>query len=149
MASALPVDEIVEVASFGHGGRQAISRRQLTEILEARAEEIMTLILREIKRSGYDGLLAAGLVLCGGAAELAGFAELAQQVLQLPVRIGAPRDLQGMTDTLEGPAYATAVGLLLWGVRQAPPAPQPRSRTISPNQWWERVRQLVRAFLPG
>jgi cell division protein FtsA len=147
--ASLPTDEVIEVTSFGDGAREAISRMRLAEVLEARAEEILTLILREVKRSGYDGLLAAGLVLCGGSAELAGFKDLAGKVLQLPVRVGIPHDLQGLTDVLESPAYATAVGLLLWGKHHAPagePEPGPRR---PPSIFWQRVRDWFRAFLPG
>jgi cell division protein FtsA len=147
--ASLPTDELIEVTSFGDGAREAVSRLRLAEVLEARAEEILTLILREVKRSGYDGLLAAGLVLCGGAAELAGFKDLAGKVLQLPVRVGAPHDLQGLTDVLESPAYATAVGLLLWGARHAPAgAPEPKPKR-PPSLFWQRVRNWFRAFLPG
>jgi cell division protein FtsA len=143
--SSLSVDELIEVTSFGNGVRQEVSRLQLAEVIEARAEEILSLILREVKRSGYDGLLAAGLVMCGGSAELAGLTELGQKVLQMPVRVGTPHDLQGLTDVLESPAYATAVGLLLWGMRQkAEP-----SRRQPPSLFWQRVRDWFRAFLPG
>jgi cell division protein FtsA len=149
LPSSLTTDEMIEVTSFGNGAREAVSRMRLAEVLEARAEEIILLILREVKRSGYDGLLAAGLVLCGGSAELAGFKELANQMLQLPVRIGAPHDLQGLTDVLESPAYATAVGLLLWGARhspttEAPPRP-PRGVNLPVGRIWD----WLRAFLPG
>jgi cell division protein FtsA len=145
---SLPTDELIEVTSFGDGAREAISRMRLAEVLEARAEEILTLVLREVKRSGYDGLLAAGLVLCGGSAELAGFKDLATKVLRLPVRVGAPHDLQGLTDVLESPAYATAVGLLLWGMRHAP-AGEPEKPKRPPSIFWQRVRDWFRAFLPG
>jgi cell division protein FtsA len=145
---SLTADELIEVTSFGNGARQSVSRLGLAEVIEARAEEILTLVLREVKRSGYDGLLAAGLVLCGGSAELAGFKELAQQVLHLPVRVGTPHDLQGLTDVLESPAYATAVGLLLWGLRHEQLGKQePRRRP--PNPLWSRVQRWFQAFLPG
>jgi cell division protein FtsA len=86
-------------------------------------------------------------VLCGGSAELAGFKELAQQVLNLPVRVGTPHDLQGLTDVLESPAYATAVGILLWGLRHEQLGRQePRRRP--PNPLWARVRRWFQAFLP-
>jgi len=147
--TSLPTDELIEVTSFGNGARETISRVHLGEILEARAEEILTLILREVKRSGYDGLLAAGLVLCGGSAELAGLRELAQQVLHMPVRMGAPHDLQGLTDVLESPAYATAVGLLLWGRRYSPASEPPPRRPRAPSIAWQRIRDWFRAFLPG
>jgi cell division protein FtsA len=149
MPSSLPTDELIEVTSFGDGAREEISRLHLAGVLEARAEEILTLILREVKRSGYDGLLAAGLVLCGGSAELAGLCELARQLLQMPVRLGTPHDLQGLTDVLESPAYATAVGLLLWGRRHSPAGEPPPRRPQAPSLAWQRIRDWFRAFLPG
>lgn len=147
--ASLTTDEVIEVTSFGSGSRQAVSRLHLAEVIEARAEEILNLILREVKRSGYDGLLAAGLVLCGGSAELAGLCDLAERVLNVPVRVGTPHDLQGLTDVLESPAYATSVGLLLWGKRHSLPAePEPKPKR-QPSVFWQRVRDWFRAFLPG
>jgi cell division protein FtsA len=147
--ASLPTDELIEVTSFGNGAREAVSRMRLAEVLEARAEEILTLIQREVKRSGYDGLLAAGLVLCGGSAGLAGFKDLAVHILDLPVRIGVPHDLQGLTDVLESPAYATAVGLLLWGARHTPGSEAESNPPRPPSVFWQRVRDWFRAFLPG
>ena len=147
MPTSLATDELIEVTSFGNGARQEVSRLQLAEVLEARAEEILSLVLREVKRSGYDGLLAAGLVVCGGSAELTGLRALGEQVLRLPVRVGTPQDLQGLTDVLESPAYATPVGLLLWGMQQEV-EPEPR-RKRPPNLFMQRVRDWFRAFLPG
>lgn len=149
MPASLLTDESIEITSFGNGGRESVSRLQLAQVIEARAEEILYLIQREVKRSGYDGLLAAGLVLCGGSAELAGMKDLAQQVMDLPVRLGNPHDLQGLTDVLESPAYATAVGLLLWGQRHAQMSqPEPRRQRV-PSVAWQRLRNWFRAFLPG
>ena len=147
--ASLTTDELIEVTSFGNGARQSVSRLELSEVIEARAEEILTLILREVKRSGYDGLLAAGLVICGGSADLTGFRELGQQVLQLPVRVGRPHDLQGLTDVLESPAYATAVGLLLWGLRHEQAGQPETRRRRAPSVLGQRVRNWFRAFLPG
>jgi cell division protein FtsA len=110
-------DEEVDSASFGDYPRQTVSRRKLAEIIEARAEEIFELILREIKRSGYDGLLPAGLVLVGGTAQLGGLKEFGRRVLRLPVRVGASHDLEGLADAISSPAYAASAGLLLWGMR--------------------------------
>jgi cell division protein FtsA len=87
--------------------------------------------------------------MCGGSADLAGFQDLATQILRLPGRVGRPHDLQGLTDVLESPAYATAVGLILWGLRQSQldePEPGPRR---PPSIFWQRVRDWFRAFLPG
>ena len=148
-AASLATDETIDVTSFGDGARQTVSRMRLAEVIEARAEEILVLILREVKRSGYDGLLPAGLVLCGGASELAGLRDLAARVLDLPVRIGAPHDLQGLTDVVESPAYATAVGLLLWGMRHERAAPTVTKPSKPPSLLWAKVRDWLRAFLPG
>ncbi len=149
LPTSLTTDELIEVTSFGNGARQEVSRLRLAEVIEARAEEILSLILREVKRSGYDGLLAAGLVLCGGTAELAGFRELAQHMLQLPVRVGAPHDLQGLTDVLESPAYATSVGLLIWGWRHAKVGEPERKARRQQSAFFRQLRDWLRAFLPG
>jgi cell division protein FtsA len=109
LAELVAQDEVIEVRSPGQSLGRVVSRRELATIIEARAEEMLEMILREIKRSGYDGLLPAGVVLTGGTAELEGLAELSQRVLNLPVRIGVPEDVDGLTETISGPAYATSV----------------------------------------
>jgi len=144
-SEGVAADETIDVAVFGWDSWQAISRRFLSEIIEARATEIFSIMLQEVKRSGYDGLLPAGVVLCGGTAQLAGIRELSREILQLPARIGAPRDLQGLVDVLSSPAYATSVGLLLWRLREEAALP-PRER---PGGLWQRLVQWLRSFLPG
>ena len=137
-------EESLKVSMFGEDGQQTISRQFLAEIIGARAEEILEMILKEIKRSGYDGLLPAGVVLCGGTAELPGLRELARDIIGLPVRIGDPQDLRGLVDTLQSPAFATGAGLLEWGIRHdvsASPPPPANGRPKMPG--W------LRAFLPG
>jgi cell division protein FtsA len=111
--------EAIQVTAFGDNMPTKVSRRELSQVIEARVEEIMSLVMQEIKRSGYDGLLPAGVVLCGGTAQLRGIRELGRRVLKLPVRIGGPGDLQGLTDSIMSPAFATSVGLLRWGQRQS------------------------------
>ncbi len=144
-ADGVAADETVEVAVFGEDSWQAVPRRFLAEIIEARAAEILNLMLQEVKRSGYDGLLPAGVVLCGGGSQLAGVKELGREILQLPTRIGTPRDLQGLVDVLSTPAYATGVGLLLWGLREeARRVPSER-----PIGLWQRIVHWLRSFLPG
>jgi cell division protein FtsA len=133
----------LDVTVFGEGGRQPASRHFLAQIIEARVEEIFDLILQEIKRSGYDGLLPAGVVLCGGTADLAGIRDLARDMLNLPVRIGTPQDLEGMVDILSSPAYATSVGLLQWGLRHDAPRP-----TRAQHNGHFRLPGWIKAFLP-
>ena len=102
------------------------------------------MILKEIKRSGYDGLLPAGVVICGGTAELPGIRDVAREVLGLPVRIGEPQELQGLVDTLQSPAFATSVGLLDWGIRHdlARLGQQPVNNSLKMPSW-------LKVFLPG
>jgi cell division protein FtsA len=111
-------DDIIDIAAFGDETRRKVSRREVAEIISARVDEICQMILTEVKRSGYDNLLPAGLVLCGGTAELSGIKGFAREILQMPVRVGAPRDLEGFTDRVSLPAFATSVGLIQWGWKQ-------------------------------
>ncbi|MFQ5410262.1 MAG: cell division protein FtsA, partial [Anaerolineales bacterium] len=110
--------EHVNVRPFGSDAPIQISRAELAHIVEARVEEIFMLVLQEIKRSGYDGLLPAGLVLTGGTARLPGIRAVAGDVLGLPVRVAEPEDLHGLVDQVHGPEFATSVGLLNWAVRE-------------------------------
>src|SRR5512135_1448870 len=112
-------NERFAVRSFGEDQPMTASRRELAQIIEARAEEIFQLVLQEIKRSGYDGLLPAGMVLTGGTSALPGIRQLASQVLGLPVRTAQPENLVGLVDQLKGPAFSTGVGLLHWAAALA------------------------------
>ena len=109
-------EQIITVRSFGQDQPVQVNRRDLAHIIEARVEEIFLLVLQEIKRSGYDGLLPAGMVLTGGTSQLPGMRQLASSVLGMPVRIARPENLVGLTDQLNSPAYSTSVGLLQWGL---------------------------------
>ena len=115
MGSQVGKNETVEVPSVG--GRQArvLSRHLLSEIIEPRVEEMFTLVSQEIVRSGYEDLLASGVVLTGGATLLQGMPELAEDVLGLPVRCGIPTGVGGLVDVVRSPMYATGVGLVLYG----------------------------------
>jgi len=101
------------ISADGHG----VSYQDLCDILRARVEEIIRLILLEMPNSGYETLFPAGLVLTGGSSNLSGIEALGREILQLPVRVGIPTQMYGITDTLRDPAYATSVGLLLWGAK--------------------------------
>ena len=137
----------LDITAFGDSGRQEVPRQFLAEIIEARIEEIFKMILREVKRSGYDGLLPAGIVLCGGTASLPGIRELGRDILGMPVRIGAPHDLLGLVDVLGSPAHATGVGLLVWGLKE-----QPVPSTSTPGMGGgirDRLTRLFGPLLPG
>jgi cell division protein FtsA len=109
-------EEYFNVRPFGEDQPVRINRQDLAHIIEARTAEIFSLILQEVKRSGYDGLLPAGMVLTGGTSALPGIRRIASQVLGMPVRTGQPEKLTGLVDRLNSPAYATSIGLLQWAL---------------------------------
>ncbi len=111
-------DEIIEVEGFEGGPNQYVSKNMLNEIVYSRARQLFEMVQGEIKRSGYDGMIPAGLVLTGGSAALHGMTDVAAHVLRLPVRVGVPRGLRGLSDTLGAPHYAASVGLVLWGLKK-------------------------------
>ncbi|MEP7135693.1 MAG: cell division protein FtsA [Chloroflexota bacterium] len=109
-------EEYFSIRPFGEDRPVQINRQELAHIIEARVAEIFSLTLQEIKRSGYDGLLPAGMVLTGGASALPGIKRVASEVLGLPVRTAQPENLLGLVDRLNSPAYSTGVGLLRWAL---------------------------------
>ena len=110
-------EDYFAVRPFGEDNAVQINRQELAHIIEARVAEIFEIALQEIKRSGYDGLLPAGMVLTGGVSALPGIRDLASEVLGMPVRIAQPENLNGMVDQLYSPAYSTSVGLLRWALK--------------------------------
>ncbi|MEW5938479.1 MAG: cell division protein FtsA [Chloroflexota bacterium] len=110
-------EEYFAIRPFGEEKAVQINRQDLALIIEARVGEIFKLIMQEIKRSGYDGLLPAGIVLTGGSSVLPGIKRVASEVLGLPARAAQPENLVGLVDKLNSPAYSTSVGLLHWAVR--------------------------------
>ncbi|HET8943445.1 MAG TPA: cell division protein FtsA [Dehalococcoidia bacterium] len=114
--SEVGADEYFSIRPFGEDHPVQINRQDLAHIIEARTEEIFNLILQEIKRSGYDGLLPAGVVLTGGTSALPGIQRVASDVLRMPVRTAAPENLIGLVEKLNSPAYSTSVGLLQWAL---------------------------------
>ncbi|MEW6516533.1 MAG: cell division protein FtsA [candidate division FCPU426 bacterium] len=121
-------EEGQEIMVPGVGGRpqRALLRRELAEIIQPRMEEIFELVDMEIKKNGFEEKAAAGVVLTGGASMLAGAEALAEEILKVPVRIGVPRNITGLIDSVTAPQYATAVGLVHFGAQSRPAGRQPR-----------------------
>jgi cell division protein FtsA len=113
---AVNMAETFMVQPFGEGMPTTFSRHELAEVIEFRTAEILEFVQREIKRSGYSGLLRAGAVITGGSSQLPGLRDVAQEALGLPVRLAKPERLTGMADALRNPAYSTSVGLLGLGL---------------------------------
>lgn len=164
LRSEVPAEEYFTIRPFGEEQPAQINRQELAHIIEARVEEIFNLVLQEIKRSGYDGLLPAGMVLTGGTSALPGIRTLAQRALNLPVRIAQPENLVGMTDRLQSPASSTSVGLLSWALMMSEmdaPVGRPSRKTARPAQTpssssgsgilninWDKVWEFFRRLLP-
>ena len=108
-------DEMIDVPSIGDRPARKISRGNLAEIIEPRYEELMMLVQAELRRSGYEDIVAAGIVLTGGSAKVEGLVELAEEVFHMPVRLGYPQYVSGLSEVVRNPIYATSVGLLLFG----------------------------------
>jgi cell division protein FtsA len=113
-------DETIEVPSVGDRPPRRLARQTLAEIVEPRYEELYNLIRDELRRSGFEEAIAAGLVITGGSAKMEGAVELAEEVFHVPVRLGVPHGVSGLGDVIRNPIHATGVGLLLYARAQAP-----------------------------
>ena len=142
--SQVSADEHFTMSPFGGGAPQVVPYWKLAEIIEARVEEILSLVNREIKRSGYDGLLPAGVVLCGGTALVPGIQDLGEDIFGIPVRVGVPHGLVGLVDRITNPAHAAGAGLVEWGITVGT---RPQLPTDGPSAG-RRYLEWLRSFLP-
>ena len=142
LTSMVGKDETIEVPSVGGREPRILSRQLLAEILEPRVEEIFTLVNREIVKSGFEDLIASGVVLTGGSAILPGMPELAEQIFDLPVRRGKPIDIGGLIDVVNSPIYATGVGLVKYGSRNM----QTRNFVIGQENLFDRVTRRMKEW---
>mgnify|MGYP001324860822 CR=1 FL=1 len=108
-------DETIEVPSVGDRPPRRLARQTLAEVVEPRYEELFSLVRDELRRSGFEELIAAGVVLTGGSAKMEGAVELAEEIFHVPVRLGVPQHVEGLFDVVRNPIHATGVGLLLYG----------------------------------
>lgn len=117
-ASMVTEDERVEVPCVAGKGAGTVSRQILCEIIEPRLDEIFEMVQKEVAKSGFEGALASGVVATGGSMLLTGAVEMAERSFGLPVRLGAPAQVGGLTDIINTPSYAAAVGLALHGMKR-------------------------------
>ena len=111
-------DETIKVPSVGDRPPRDLSRQALAEVVEPRYDELFNLVQAELRRSGFEDMIAAGIVLTGGTSKMEGVVELAEEIFHTPVRIGSPQDVNGLTDIVRNPIYSTGVGLLQYGLKQ-------------------------------
>jgi cell division protein FtsA len=118
LAKLTGADETIQVPSVGDRAARSLSRQALAEVVEPRYDELFTLIQAELRRSGYEDLVAAGIVLTGGPSKMEGVIELAEEIFHMPVRLGWPQHVKGLADIVANPIYATGVGLLHYGLKE-------------------------------
>ncbi len=143
-------DDFITLKVFGEEAPQQISKRDLAYIIEARVDELFTLVQQEIRRSGYDSMLPAGIVLTGGTSLLPGIRTVASRVLNMPVRLAKPENLVGLVDKLQSPAYSTSFGLLKWAEMFNMAAETGKSTKggakKGDNHTWEKVKKILDRF---
>jgi len=148
--AAVSPEELITVRSFGDQESVKVNRQEMAEVIEARTREMLQMVRHELHRSGYDGLLPAGVVFTGGSTRLKGFRELAREELGMPVRVAKPEKIFGMVDRLQSPAFATSVGLLFWAQLLQTTALELEDRPArrDTRDWWERLKAFGRSLLP-
>lgn len=132
------MEETIEVPSVGGRAARTMSRHTLSEVVEPRYQELFELIHEEIKSSGFEEQIAAGIVLTGGTAKMEGAVEFAEELFQMPVRVGTPLNVKGLAEYVDDATYATAVGLLHYGSEQV--VTKKNNKNNANESIWERVQ---------
>jgi cell division protein FtsA len=145
--STVAEDDIISVAMLGEAAGRTISRLDMCRIIEARMRETFEMVRAEISATG-DGILPAGVVLTGGAAQLSGAAALGREVLDMPVRVAGPTGVGGLTDNILNPAYSTAIGLLYWGAKALESGEATRFESAPASGLLGRIRDGLGHLLP-
>ncbi|MBD3391655.1 MAG: cell division protein FtsA, partial [Chitinivibrionales bacterium] len=139
-------NEYVSVPGVGGREQREVSKAVLASIVEPRLEEILSLALREIKRTEYADMLGAGIVLTGGGSLMEGTQELAERVFEMPVKLGLPTGFGGLTEAARSPVHATGVGLCMYGVMQAKAGKQKPIKGGSFGDLWDRMKGWLSEF---
>lgn len=150
MAIAGDVDkkEEVDLSKIIGGEQEPISRRKIAEIIEARLSEMFSMIDKDLKKIDRSCKLPAGVVLCGGGAKLPNIVDLAKGELRLPAQIGFPESIPGVIDRIDDPSYATAEGLILWGLSHVEEKKETRGGISSMGNTVHKIRGWLKTFLP-
>jgi len=149
LAQLTDLSESIKVPSVGDRPARDLSRQALAEVVEPRYEELYTLVQSELRRSGYEDLIAAGMVLTGGTAQMEGAVELAEEIFHMPVRLAKPHKAQGPGGLLDNPTYSTCVGLLNYAQQAGPSAQVVTSSRLSlgfdTGQWLLKFKAWVKS----
>ena len=134
------LDETIEVPSVGDRPPRRLARQTLAEVVEPRYEELFSLVRDELRRSGFEELIAAGVVLTGGSSKMEGAVELAEEIFHVPVRLGIPQYVEGLSDVVRNPIHATGVGLLLYGKEAAQARADRSAANVGMSGAYERMK---------
>ncbi len=132
--------EMIEVPGIGERSARMLSKQLLSEVIEPRVEELYSLVQAELRRSGFEQQISSGIVLTGGSSQMKGMVELAEEVFHMPVRVGVPEYVGGLSERVRSPAYATGVGLLLAGMEKHQSDQEARIQNASFSQVLERMK---------
>lgn len=135
------MEESIDVPTVGERPPRKLSRRALAEVVEPRYEELFSLVQAELRRSGYEDIIASGIVLTGGSSKTTGVLELAEEIFHLPVRLGYPQqNIGGMVEVTENSVFATGVGLLAYGYLQQPLTVSSTGGRTHLKNIWEKMK---------
>ncbi|MBT1450516.1 cell division protein FtsA [Glaciecola sp. XM2] len=137
------MEETIEVPSVGGRPSRRMSRHTLAEVIEPRYHELLEIAYEQIKASGLEDQIAAGLVITGGTAKMEGAVEFAEEVFQMPVRVGKPHSVKGLAEYVDDSTYATAVGLLQYGKQNS------NNKKTSPKSGEESVLKRIQSWFKG
>lgn len=140
------LEDTIEVPSVGERESKRMSRQTLAEVVEPRYEELFSLIQAELRRSGFEEVIPAGIVLTGGSSKMEGLIELAEEVFHMPVRLGMPKGIFGLVDVVRNPIHATGVGLLLYGQQQNIQKNFYNEQTTGLGNLFKRMKQWFSGF---
>jgi len=131
------VDATIEIPSIGDKTPRKISAQNLAEIIEPRYEELLLLVQSELRRSGFEDAIAAGIVLTGGSSKVMGLIDLAEDIFHIPVRMGGPQNITGLTEVVKNPIHSTGVGLLIYGKEHQNLG---SSIEVDGSGWFEKIK---------
>ncbi len=133
-------DETIEVPSVGDRPPRKLSRQTLAEVVEPRYDELLSLVQAELRKSGFEDIIAAGIVMTGGSSKMEGVVDLAEEIFHMPVRLGIPQYVSGLSDVVSNPIHATGVGLLLFGEQHQSSGTQYLSTEGGVKGIWGRMK---------
>ncbi len=144
LAQLTNADESIKVPSVGERPARNLSRQALAEVVEPRYEELFTLVQAELRKSGFEDMVAAGIVLTGGTSKMEGVVELAEEIFHMPVRLASPQGVEGLAEIVSNPIYATGVGLLLYAQKQYREGSREQKKGLIVSGVFERIKTWIK-----